>query len=429
MKQILGELLKKWWSDPLPSIRPRDISLMEYFDTNVKKIITVVGFRRVGKTFTLLDFARKYGKEKCVYINFEDERLPKKTEVLSALSDLVTEIKGKEPIVFLLDEIQEIPDWSLWARRINETTHHRLILSGSSSKLSSREIPTELRGQAITIPVFPLSFGEFLRFRETDPDTVTRPQLLNLLREHLTIGGMPEIVLAETGLRPLILINYMNTFVDRDIIERYRLRNTEAFSDLLRLLPNIRNFTYSKLANTLKSLGHSVGKATLIRYMQWLEGSYFLSHLELYSANVKTRIQSVKKAYLVDNYFSTQFGSTQSENLGHLMEQSVYNCLHIRSAWQPQYQMAYWKDNVGNEVDFVVSNNRNIDDLIQVTYASTLAEVPEREVKGLIKAAKQLSMNSGKLVTWEIEDKIVKNGIELTFTPIWKWLENPITQN
>ena len=255
----------------MPSIRQRDIRLINYFDPNVKKIITVVGFRRVGKTFTLLDFARNYGQEKCVYINFEDERLPKKTEVLSALSDLITEIKGREPMVFLLDEIQEIPDWSLWARRINETTNHRLILSGSSSKLSSREIPTELRGQAITIPVFPLSFREFLRFRETDPDTVPRPQLLHLLREHLTIGGMPEIVLAETGLRPLILTTYMNTFVDRDIIERYRLRNTEAFSDLLRLLPNTRNFTYSKLTNTLKSLGHSVGKATLIRYMQWLE--------------------------------------------------------------------------------------------------------------------------------------------------------------
>src|SRR6266540_5683189 len=164
MKQILGEFLKKWWSDQLPSIRPRDVSLMEYFDTNVKKIITVVGFRRVGKTFTLLDFARKYGKEKCVYVNFEDERLPKKTEVLSALLDLITEIERREPIVFLLDEIQEIPDWSLWARRVNKTTNHRLILSGSSSKLSSREIPTELRGQAITIPVFPSASESFCAF-------------------------------------------------------------------------------------------------------------------------------------------------------------------------------------------------------------------------------------------------------------------------
>jgi predicted AAA+ superfamily ATPase len=346
--------------------------------------------------------------------------------MLSALSDLVTELKGREPIVFLLDEIQEIADWSLWARRVNETTNHRLILSGSSSKLSSREIPTELRGQSITIPAFPLNFREFLRFRETDPDTVTRPQLLNLLREHLTIGGMPEIVLAETGLRPLILTNYINTFVDRDIIERYRLRNKEAFSDLLRLLPNTRNFTYSKLANTLNSFGHSIGKATLIRYLHWLESSFFLSRLELYSANVKTRIQSVKKAYRVDNYFSTQFGSTQSESLGHLMEQAVYNRLHVRSAWHPEYQMAYWKDYAGNELDCVVSRNKSVNEVIQVTFANTLAEIPDREVRGLVKAAKQFQLKSGTIITWEVEDRTEKDEIELIFIPIRKWLENDL---
>jgi uncharacterized protein len=340
------------------------------------------------------------------------------------LLDLITELRGKEPFVFLLDEIQEVPEWSLWARRVNETTNHRLILSGSSSKLSSREIPTELRGQAITISIFPLSWGEFLRFRETDKNIVTKSQLLYLLREYMTIGGMPEIVLAESGLRPLILTNYMNTFVDRDIIERYRLRNKESFSDLLRLLPNTRNFTYSKLVNTLKSLGHTVGKATLIRYMQWLENSYFLSHLELYSANVKTKVQSVKKLYLVDNYFSTQFGSTPSENLGHLMEQAIHNHLRVRSAWHPQYQTNYWKDYAGNEVDFVVSNINSVEELLQVTYASNLAEIMEREVTGLVKAAKTLKLKSGKILTWDFEDRLEKEGIEITYLPIWKWLSD-----
>ena len=125
MKQILDNLLKKWWSDPLPKILPRDVNLLSYFDPNVRKIITVAGFRRAGKTFTLLDLAQKYGKEKCVYINFEDERLAKKTETLSGLIDLLTELKGNEPFVLLMDEIQEISGWSTWARRINETTNDR----------------------------------------------------------------------------------------------------------------------------------------------------------------------------------------------------------------------------------------------------------------------------------------------------------------
>jgi len=426
MKQILEELIKKWWSDPLPLINSRDISLTDYFDPNVKKILSVIGFRRVGKTFTLLNFARQYGKEKCVYINFEDERIPRKTEILGALVDLLAELKGREPLVLLMDEIQEIPDWSLWARRVNETTNHRIILSGSSSKLTSQEIPTELRGQTITIPIFPLNWHEFLRFRQADINTLPHSQLLYLLREYLVFGGLPEIVLAQEGLRPLILTNYLSTFVNRDIVERYRLRNTGAFTDLLRLLPNTRSYTYSKLANTLKSLGHSIGKATLIRYLHWLEGSFFSSHLETYSANVKTRIQSAKKLYLIDNYFSTQFGSLLSPNLGHLMEQTVANRLLVKSLWNPQSATVYWKDYSGHEVDFVILTAKTVSGLLQVTYASTLAEVPEREIKSLVKAAKSLKQETGKIITWDFSGETIKNGIKILYIPIWEWLRRKL---
>lgn len=423
MKQLLNDLLKKWWSDPLPNILPRDVSILSYFDSHVKKIIAVVGFRRAGKTFTLLDFAQKYGKEKCVYINLEDERVPKKTETLSILTDLVVELKGNEPFVMLMDEIQEIPNWSMWARRINETTSHRLILSGSSSKLSSAEIPTELRGQTITIPIFPLNWNEFLRFREADKNSLLHAQILNLLREYLTFGGLPEIVLANVGLRPLILSEYLSSFVNRDIVERYKLRNKEAFSDLLRLLPNTTSYTYSKLTNSLKSMGHTISKATLIRYMRWLDLSYFHSKVEVFSANVKERIQTVKKSYLIDNYFSSQFSSRLSENLGHLMEQAVFHKLHIRAMWNPGYETTYWKDYSGNEVDFVVLNNKSPEELIQVTYAEYLAEIPEREAKALIKAAKALHLTSGKVITWDVEKQTIIDSITISYIPLWKWLE------
>ncbi|MCL5010322.1 MAG: ATP-binding protein [Patescibacteria group bacterium] len=422
MKQVLNDLLKKWWSDPLPAIKPRDVSLMSYFDPNVKKIISVVGFRRAGKTFTLLDFAQKHGKEKCVYINFEDERVPKKTETLSRLIETIVELKGNEPFVILMDEIQEIPDWSTWARRINETTKHRLILSGSSSKLSSREIPTELRGQTITVPVFPLNWNEFLRFREIDKNSLIHAQILNLLREYLTFGGLPEIVLADEGLRPLILSDYFSSFVDRDIVERYNLRNKEAFSDLLRLLPNTISYTYSKLANSLKSMGHTISKATVIRYMQWLDWSYFHSRVEVFSGSVRERIQTVKKSYLIDNYFTSQFSTRLSENLGHLIEQAVFQKLHIRAVWDPRYETTYWKDYFGNEVDFVVTNNKSVEELIQVTFAETLPDMPERETKALIKAARSLHLSSGKVITWDIEKETTTEDITLNFIPLWKWL-------
>lgn len=422
MKQLLADLLKSWWHDPLPVIRPRDVSLAKYLDPNVRKIISVIGFRRVGKTFALLDFARSYGKERCVYVNFEDERIPKKTEVLTQLVEVVTELKGNEPLVFLMDEIQEIPDWSLWARRVNETTRHRLILSGSSSKLSSWEIPTELRGQTITIPLFPLNWREFLRFREAEEDALPRAQVLNLLREYLQFGGLPEIVLAAVGLRPLILTDYLSSFVNRDIVDRYHLRKAEAFRELLRLMPMTRSFTYSKLANTLKSMGYTSSKGTVVRYMQWLEWSFFLFRLEAFSANAKTRIQTPKKLYLVDNYFSFQFGSSVSVNDGHLMEQMVVQQLHASRVRDPRYDVAYWRDYDGHEVDAVVLHDKSVTDLIQVTFASGMADIPAREVKALCKAAKALRQRSGRVITWDVEGSADMDGVRVEYTPLWKWL-------
>ncbi len=422
MKQLLKDVIKNWWNNPLPDIKPRDVALMSYFDPNVRKILSVVGFRRIGKTFTLLDFAQKYGKELCIYINFEDERIPKKTETLSQLVELVTELKGNQPMVLLMDEIQEIPEWSMWARRINETTPHRLILSGSSSKLSSREIPTELGGQTITIPLFPLNWGEFVQFRNHTITTLPHAHILHLLGEYLVYGGMPEITLAQEGLRPLILADYLSSFITRDIVQRYKLRNKEVLTDLLRLLPHTRSYTYSKLANSLKSMGHTVGKTTVIRYMQFLEWSFFVSRLEVFSSNVKNRIQTMKKNYLVDNYFSSQLHTT-SGNHGHLMEQTVFHVLHQRCVWDPRYAVTYWKDYSGNEVDFVVTHNKAVTELIQVTYAASETEVPERETKALLKATRALNKTSATLITWDLEQTTITHNITINYIPLWKWLK------
>lgn len=190
----------------------------------------------------------------------------------------------------------------------------------------------------------------------------------------------------------------------------------------MRLLPNVRSYTYSKLANSLKGIGHGLTKATVVRYMQWLEWSFFVSHLEVFSANVKSRIQTPKKSYLVDNYFSTQFSPNLSSNLGHLMEQAVFHKFHVRSVWDPQYELAYWKDYSGNEVDFVVIHNKAVKELMQVTFASSMVEVPERETKALVKAAKALHKTSGTIITWDIEQTTTIDSIKIIYRPLWKWL-------
>ena len=245
MRQILEEIIKEWQNWQLPEIKTRDTDLTTYFDKKIKKIISVIGFRRVGKTFLLFDLAKKIGQKNCLYLNLEDERLPKKTEVLTHFIDLVKELTNNQKLVLLIDEIQNIPDWSRWARRINETSDYFLIITGSSSKLSSFEIPTQLRGRTISVKLNPLNFREFLNFKEEQIDLISKNRQLNLLREYLTFGGLPEIVLTETGKKHLIIEEYFRTFLTRDIFERYGLRQKEAFRALIRILLNSSYLTVS----------------------------------------------------------------------------------------------------------------------------------------------------------------------------------------
>ena len=112
MKSKIREIITTWWQTPLPTIYPRNLDLINYFNPHLRKVLLVTGFRRVGKTFTLLDFAQKYGQSNCIYLNFEDDRLPQTIATLTKLSEVIRELRGTTPTVLLLDEIQEIAGWS-----------------------------------------------------------------------------------------------------------------------------------------------------------------------------------------------------------------------------------------------------------------------------------------------------------------------------
>lgn len=418
MKRQIRDIITTWWQTPLPSIYPRQLDLTQYFDPKLRKVIAITGFRRVGKTFALLDFAKKYGQSNCIYLNFEDDRLPQTLDTLVKLAEVIRELRGNNPIVLLLDEIQEIEGWSRWVRRMNETTPHHLIISGSSTRLLSQELPTELRGQTITLSVSPLTWTEYCDFNSQSLANIPKTDILTLLRDYLIYGGLPEIVLADPGLRPHILADYYTSFVKHDLIDRHHIRKNTAISDLLRLLPTTHTFTYSKLSATLKNLGHSTTKDTVIRYLDWIEESYFINQLHLYSASIKKRLQSPKKLYLIDNYFSSYYGNLDSHNFGHLMEQTIYRHL-IKT---DNLLLHYWKDFAGHEIDFVVTQNNQVQELIQVSYVHDLQDLPERETTNLVKASARFPQARLTLITWEFTQNITLKNKTINCISLADWL-------
>src|SRR3989339_1800458 len=175
MNPILKTLLYEWKDRKLPSIIERSTHLDTLPQPGTNSATVITGFRRVGKTYLLFQAIEKLleirSRDEVIYVNFEDERIISPTTDL--LTDLIPEIQavyGKNPKYLFADELQFIPNWSKWARRILDMESIQLFITGSSSKMSSAEIPTELRGRAWEVKVNPLTFEEFLRFKKVNVD-------------------------------------------------------------------------------------------------------------------------------------------------------------------------------------------------------------------------------------------------------------------
>ena len=377
--------------------------------TNSATVIT--GFRRVGKTYLLFQAIGKLletrSRDEVIYVNFEDERIISPTTGL--LTDLIPEIQavyGKKPKYLFADELQFIPNWSKWARRILDTESIQLFITGSSSKMSSAEIPTELRGRAWEVKVNPLTFEEFLRFKKVNVDfgklAFVKDEMARfrfLFDEYLTFGALPAVVLTSQEKKQELLQSYFQTVVQRDIAERHKIDNDAALKTLLKLLLNSSYITISKLANSLKSMNIPVGKSTINNYLSYIESSYFMNELYIYNQAVINQLQYPRKVYFVDTGFMTALSTKFSKNMGRLFENTVFHKLARENE-----TIHYYKDDKGNEVDFAILNEGKTTALYQVCFDLTDEETRSREVRALIKAGTTLNCQNLNLLALEKPD-------------------------
>lgn len=432
MDETIKTILYSWMDRKFPEIIPREVNLGSYLDMKPRKVLAITGFRRVGKTYLLFqllnEILKRNDKEQAVYINFDDERIPERTEFLTQLLPIIKQTFSKDPEYIFLDEIQNMPDWSRWLRRIYDSEDMGIFVTGSSSKVSSREIPTELRGRSLEIKVFPLSFGEFLNFRRKEIDIKAvkyseseRTKLVKMLNEFLNFGGMPEVVLAREDKKFEILQQYFGTVVSRDIIERFRVKNEVALKSMLKLLLNSTHYSISRMYDNLKSLNYKIGKTTLLNYMNYVESSYFTHSLPIFSPKVKDQLQYARKVYFIDCGFINALSTRLSKNMGRLYENTVAIELLRRSS-KKDVELYYWKDRLGKEVDFVVKEGLKIRQLIQVCYDIDNFDTKKRELDALLKCSYELKCKDLLIITGDSEGIEEYKNRRIKLTPLWKWL-------
>lgn len=435
MERVLRAVLAEWFESWVPPFKPRELN-PSLIEGKVRKICVFPGCRRAGKTYTMFQlmdwFNRVRGVEKnrIFYVNFEDERLPKETGTLTSLMSVIMEMTGEDELFLFLDEIQEIPQWDRWMRRVYDSYRNvHLFASGSSSELAEKEIPTALRGRALSFEIFPLSFREFLSFKdfayekgiEYTERTVGR--LRGYLREYLTYGGFPEVVMEEDSMRKKMIVQeYFRTIVARDIVERYRIKNFQLLQNFLRYLLNSSHFSVYKAYNSLRSTGQKVGKGTLFEYLSSAESVYFCYTVPIFSYKIKDQMAYPRKVYFVDNSFINFVGFRFSENFGRLSENVTYMELRRRQSVNPEMEIYYWKDRAGREVDFVVKEGLKVEQLIQVCWDPTDEETKRREVKGLVKAMEEFGLKEGLVLTEDYGGEEEVEGKRVRFVPLWRWL-------
>lgn len=393
---VYRTIFTDWQEFGIPKAIPREIKLETGKNKFVKKVTVLTGFRRTGKTFVLFDLINRLlqtiSRNEILYLNFEDERIPKKTEFLSGLIPAYQSFFGRKPEYLFLDEIQNMPEWSVWLRRMLDTQNLEIFVTGSSSKLSSYEIPTQMRGRTWEKPVSPLTFKEYLVFKNIDP--VNENEREFHFNEYLLWGGLPEIVLLGTEKRVETLQNYFDTSVKRDMIERYSIRKEELMKTIIKLLINSTSMTVSRIHNSLKSIGYSTGKDTIVHYLSYISSAYFFNFLNYFSPKMLNQLMYPRKVYCIDNGFITSLSTGFSKNSGRLFENWAYQ--HLRKSHPDIY---YLKSKTGREIDFAIMEDNKPVRLIQACYDLSDPDTSKREADSLLHLGKKLGVDHLQIIT------------------------------
>ena len=421
--QLLKQIIRDFHLSENFDVKPRNIQ--PPIDT--KKIITLIGVRRCGKTsifyHMINQLIEKIEKTKILFLNFEDERFELNSDeldlILQAYMELYPSYKLSE-CYFFFDEIQNIPNWEKFIRRMYDTISKNIFITGSNSKLLSSEIATSLRGRTLNFEIFPLSFKEYLSFKDIEVDFYPSKSLAfikNAQESFLKNGSFPEILFLEEIYANKTLQEYFNVLLYKDLAERYNITNTVALKFFLKRIisSSTKQISINKIFNELKSSGIKIGKNTLYEFLEYVQNIYLALTLQKYNNSLINKELGEKKIYSIDIGLNNATEFRFSDDIGKSLENAVF--LELK---RKEFDIYYYRTSK-SECDFLVFDKNTISDVIQVTFDMSDENTKSKEIKGLIEACKNFDLKSGTIITFDSEDELIENGIKIKIIPFYKW--------
>jgi predicted AAA+ superfamily ATPase len=427
-KNKLFGILNDWnyWDKPVPEFFPRDEyqrKINKYLSTG--EVIVLKGIRRSGKSTLLINHIRHLtgtgvNKKEILFVNFEDPRFNGElnSDLLEQIFEVYLEFVNHEtkPHIFL-DEVQHVAQWEKWVLTGYELKRASFYVTGSSSKLLSREFGTALSGRFLAIDVFPLGFKEYLLFKDLPaPDKislVTRKLMYKkAFNDFLIGGGFPKAGALEEDLRRQEIIMYYETIILKDIVARHNLKNYDSVKKVaLYLLSNIgKPFNLNKVRVSL-ALSYDLAD----KYFEYLKDTFLLFEVYQYDHSLSRQFANRRKVYCIDNGILATMAFRISEDYGRYLENLVFIEL-LRRGHEVYFHQGK------KECDFVVKEGLNIRQAIQVSRTLQIEETKKRELEGLIEALETYGLNKGMILTEDEEYTIEYESRRIIVQPVWKWL-------
>jgi predicted AAA+ superfamily ATPase len=419
-----------WWANEKGWMKAHGRDAIQFLKQLLrrKEILTISGVKRSGKTtviYLLIDALLKAGvnPKNILYLNLEDPAF-KDLSIFNLYGEYLEFINPSGKIYIFLDEVQEIDGWQRDLRKLYDGIKNlKIVITGSNSSLLKDEYATLLTGRTILYEIYPFSFGEAVRLRGilTDFDLPTiirkKTQIKHLLREYIEYGGFPEVLNEEDKKLKLVLLKeYYNGILARDVIRRHSIRQTAKYEKAAHyLMSNITSlFSVKNLSGLL-----GINMHTLEDYIGFLEDVYLFFGVNHLSYSLKRQITYPRKAYCIDNGFINAVSFRFSDDTGKLLENLIFTEIKRQGL-----ECYYWKGK--QECDFVLKDGKTIREVLQVTYSMRDLRTKKREIEGILEAMREFKLKKGTILAYDESDSIDIEGKIIEIVPIWQWLLRPV---
>ena len=443
---LVAQKIKDFEQQGIPQVFERDLDLGNLQEPKRDNIVNViVGARRCGKTYRLYQEMRRLQRQgvefdRMLYFNFEDERLrPYESSLLADVLDTFYALypaARTEGVYVFFDEVQEVPEWGAFLRRVVDTEKATVYVTGSSSKMLSAELKSEFRGRSLVRELFPLYFSEYVRYKTgsvPESDAALSPSDVSSLRHHLAgyleRGGFIATLDQTPADAIQLLQEYASRTVAMDIVERFDIKNPRLASLFLArcMASSGRELSVNKVYNEFKSRQIPVSRNSLSDLLAYYEDAYLLFSVPEFTRSLANNMRSASKVYAVDPAMFGAFSPASASDQGQRLETAVFNALRRRTPavrTGSVCRLLLKENNKNHEVDFVAGDALLMQaySLVQVSVDMADEKTREREIKALDAAMAQFDIEESTIVTMDEQADIpCKNGV-VHAVPAWRWL-------